>query len=122
MQTSSNIYREEILEHFRRPQNHGKLANFSASSKQLNPFCGDEIELFIKFDKDTITEISFIGRGCAISIAGASLLTEFVKGKPKTELKKLNANDILNLLGIEISETRKKCALLGLSVLKDCLD
>src|SRR3989344_7927047 len=96
----SDIYREEILEHYREPQNFGELPSFDVSSKQLNPFCGDEIEMFVKFNvredyrgaatntprRCTILNIRFIGKGCAISIAAASILTEFVKGKSKTLL------------------------------------
>ncbi len=123
------LYKEEILEHYREPQNYGKPFVFDSTSTQLNPFCGDEIELYIKWDKggkrdrrDTgIKNISFQGKGCAIAIASASILTEHVKGKTKAELTKMNENDMLNLLGIEVSQTRKKCALLAFAVLQDCL-
>ncbi|MBI2034801.1 MAG: iron-sulfur cluster assembly scaffold protein [Candidatus Levybacteria bacterium] len=131
----SNVYREEILEHYREPQNFGKLSSFDVSSKQLNTFCGDEIEMFIKFKNKgkslgvlakspprwTVEKIGFLGKGCAISIASASILTEFVKGKKKTVLTKFSEEDMLSLLQIEVSETRKKCALLGWAVLQDCL-
>ena len=132
-----NLYREEILEHYQNPQNFGELKSFNASSKQTNPFCGDEVEMFIKFKVKveqkswganiktplgcTIQEIGFLGKGCAICIAAASILTEFAKGKTKKQLTKFTEKDMLTLLGIEISETRKKCALLALCVLKDCL-
>ncbi len=115
------IYKEEILEHYREPQNFGKLIAFSSTSKQLNPFCGDEIEIFIQFNKNIVENISFQGQGCAISIASASILTSFVKGKTKQSLTKFHEEDMLNLLRIEVSETRKKCALLAFCVLKDCL-
>lgn len=131
----NHIYREEILEHYREPQNFGKLSSFDVSSKQLNPFCGDEVEIFIKFTmkrsyrhvladtprRCTVGEIGFAGKGCAISIASTSILTEFVKGKQKSVLTKFSEEDMLSLLNIEVSETRKKCALLGWAVLKDCL-
>ena len=126
-----NLYREEILEHYKDPLNFGKPQNFSVSSKQTNPFCGDEIQIFIQFEPYSrgviantprrCTSIGFIGNGCAISIAAASMLTEFAKGKTKKELTKFNEVDMLSLLNTEVSETRKKCALLGLAVLKDCL-
>lgn len=121
------LYREELLEHYRNPLNFRKLSEFSVSSKQSNPFCGDEIEMFVKFEKSRgvklkhLGGVSFVGRGCAISIAGASMLTEHVRGKTKEELTKFREADMLNLLGIEVSQTRKKCALLALSVLKDCI-
>jgi nitrogen fixation NifU-like protein len=117
----SNIYRDEILEHYREPQNFGKLSQFDTSSKQLNPFCGDEIEMFVSFHAEKIAEISFTGKGCAISIASASILTDFAKGKTKKELTEFTDADMLDLLAIEVSETRKKCALLALAVMKDCL-
>jgi len=116
-----NLYREELLEEYRNPRNFGKLQNSSAASKQLNPFCGDEIEVFVNFDNQTINDISFLGKGCAISIASTSLLTDFAKGKTKKELTNFSDEDMLKLIGIEVSETRKKCALLGLFVLRDCI-
>ena len=133
-----NLYREEILEHYQNPQNFGKLKNFDISSKQTNPFCGDEVEIFVKFSdkikgtkkmcqadsprRCTLLEIGFTGKGCAICIAATSILTEYVKGKQKKQLTKFTEKDMLSLLEIRVSETRKKCALLGLAVLKDCLN
>ncbi len=115
------LYKEELLDHYREPQNFGRLKKFDRTSRQLNPFCGDEIEIFIKFDKEKVSDIGFSGLGCAISIASTSILTEFAKNKSKTQLTKFSEKDMLELLDIEISENRKKCALLGLAVLKDCL-
>lgn len=115
------LYREEILEHYREPLNYGVLSNFNVSSKQTNPYCGDGLEIFIKYKKDKISEIKFKGTGCAISIAAASMLTEKVKGKTKKQLTKFTEKDMLDLLKINVSETRKKCALLALYSLKDCL-
>lgn len=132
----NNLYREEILEHYNSPQNFGKLKRFDITSKQTNPFCGDEIEMFIKFNtpdsagvignhpKGVIIEIEkvkFRGKGCAISMAAASMLTEHAKGKNKKELTKFSDSDMLDLLGVTVSQTRKKCAILALAVLKDCL-
>lgn len=116
-----NLYREEILEHYKSPLNFGKLKKFDATSTQLNPFCGDEISLFVKYKDDKVSDISFSGKGCALSIASASMLTDFAKGKLKTELTRYTDQDMLDLLGIEVSETRKKCALLALFTLRDCL-
>ncbi len=126
---SNTVYREELLEHYHSPQNFGRLEKFSFSSKQLNPFCGDEIEMFVQWDRrakgDTgdrkVEDVGFVGVGCAISIASASILTEYSKNKTKKELTKLSQNDMLSMLGIEVSETRKKCVLLAFSTLKDCL-
>ncbi len=129
MDSFNNLYREEILEHYRSPLNFGKLKKYSTTSRQLNPLCGDEIEIFIQWDKrgkgdsgdKSVVEISFEGKGCAISIASASILTDFAKGKTKKELTNFSEEDMLSLLGVHVSETRKKCALLARSVLRDCL-
>lgn len=130
---TDSLYREEILEHYRDPMNFGKPEQFDTSSRQVNPFCGDEIEVFVKFDKKTrgvntipplrwkITDIGFEGKGCAISMAAASMLTEHAKGKDRKQLTKFLEQDMLKLLNIEVSETRKKCALLALYVFRDCL-
>lgn len=130
---TSDLYREEILEHYRSPLNFGRLDSFDVSSKQLNPLCGDEITIFMNFGpsassgqkssskEKVIKEIRFFGKGCAISVASASILTDFAKGKLKEQLTKFSEKDMLRLLGIQVSETRKKCALLALGVLKDCL-
>ena len=115
------LYREEILEHFHSPQNFGKLPEYSNKSRQTNPFCGDDIEIFVKWHTDKLSEISFTGQGCAISIASASIMTDFAKGKTKKELTKFSEEDMLELLNVPVSETRKKCALLALATLKDCL-
>lgn len=116
-----SIYRQEILDHYNNPQNFGKIKSFNAYAMGSNPFCGDKMEIFLKISKGLILDISFMGKGCAISIASASILTEFVKGKTKKELTKLSENDMLSLLGINISETRKKCALLALKTLNNAL-
>ncbi|MBI4080593.1 MAG: iron-sulfur cluster assembly scaffold protein [Candidatus Levybacteria bacterium] len=115
------LYREEILDHYKDPHNFGKPHTFDISSMQYNPFCGDEIELFVSTEDDTVRDIHFKGKGCAISLAAASMLTDFAKGKKKTALTKFSQHDMLDLLEIELSETRKKCALLGWAVLQDCL-
>ena len=119
---TGNLYREEILDHYRNPHNFGKLRSFDISSHQTNPLCGDDIEIWVKFGNQVIRDIGFEGKGCAICLAGASMLTEYVKGKTKKKLTKFSKLDMLKLLGIEVSETRKKCALLALAVLKDCLN
>lgn len=116
-----NLYREEILDHYKNPLNFGRLKKFNKYSKKLNPFCGDEMEIFIQSQNGIIKDISFLAKGCAISIAGGSILTKFLKGKTKKELTKFSEKDMLSLLGIEVSETRKKCALLALSAAKDYL-
>ncbi len=117
----NELYKEEILEHYRNPQNFGKLPTFSHSSKITNPFCGDKIEMYLDIQDSIISAISFVAEGCAISIAAASLLTEYMKKKSIEELTVFSEHTMLELLNIEISETRKKCAFLAYSAFKDAL-
>lgn len=116
-----NFYRENILDHYKNPKNFGKIKNPDFSSEENNPLCGDKIGMQIKCNvqnsKRRINDIKFYGEGCAISVASASMLTEKVKGKTIKEVRKLKTDDILNLLGIELTPTRLKCALLPLEVL-----
>lgn len=116
-----NLYRDEILEHFRDPQNFGKLKTYDIFSKQHNPLCGDEIELYVKFDENRIYDIGFVGKGCAISISAASILTEHAKEKHKRKLRDFSDDEMIALMGIDVSHGRRKCALLGLAVLRDCI-
>ena len=110
------IYKENLLDHFRNPRNFGNLTE-CISHKELNPLCGDQLELFIKIDSNKISDIKFNGKGCAISQASASLLTEFIKGKSLDEAKQVNEDKIKELLGIPISYMRIKCATLSLKIL-----
>jgi nitrogen fixation NifU-like protein len=113
------LYREQILEHYKRPQNFGRLDEFDLEFEDSNPFCGDEQHVWIKLDDDgRVEEVSFEGKGCAISTAATSMLTDELEGKSCEELLRLPKDFVLDLLGIEISATRMKCALLGLKVVK----
>lgn len=113
-----DIYKERILEHYKNPRNFGKLKNFDVKMKLSNPFCGDEIEVFLKFGKDRIERITFEGKGCVISLASASILTEELKGKSNEEVLLLDKNFMLKLLNISLSPTRLKCALLPLEAVQ----
>jgi nitrogen fixation NifU-like protein len=112
------FYKDLILFHWRNPQNYGKLKKANKRAFLDNPFCGDAILMEAKIEKGKIKEIKFSGKGCIISKASASLLTEYVKGKKISEIKNLDKDFILKLLGIELGPTRLKCALLPLNVLK----
>jgi nitrogen fixation protein NifU and related proteins len=113
------LYREQILEHYKHPQNFGRLDEFDLEYEDSNPFCGDEQHVWIRLDdSDCVAEVGFEGKGCAISTAATSLLTEELVGKSREELLALPKEFVLDLLGIEISATRIKCALLGLKVVK----
>ena len=113
------LYRDQILDHYKRPRNFGRLEEFDLEFEDSNPFCGDEQHVWIKLD-DTgrVAEVGFEGKGCAISTAATSLLTDELTGMTRDELLGLPKQLVLDLLGIEISATRMKCALLGLKVVK----
>jgi nitrogen fixation NifU-like protein len=113
------LYRDQILEHYKRPHNFGRLDSFDLDYEDTNPFCGDEQHVFIKLGEDgRVREVSFEGQGCAISTAATSLLTDELTGKTREELLRLPKEYVLELLGIDISATRMKCAMLGLKVVK----
>ncbi len=113
------LYREQILEHYKRPHNFGAIENPDLEFEDTNPFCGDEQHVMIRLDdQDRVAEVKFEGQGCAISTAATSLLTDELVGMSRDELIKLPKEYVLDLLGIDISATRMKCALLGLKVIK----
>lgn len=119
-----SLYRDLILDHYRNPQNFGTLSEADASHEENNPFCGDHIGMALKTSDQrprTITDIRFHGEGCAISMACASMLTEKVLGKNLEEVRELKKEDILDMLGTELTPTRLKCALLPLEVLQKAL-
>jgi nitrogen fixation NifU-like protein len=114
-----DLYREEILQHYKRPHNWGPMEAPDLEAADHNPLCGDQLKVMLKVgDGGTIEDIRFEGHGCAISQAAASMASDEVKGMPVDELLKLDREFILDLLGIDISATRMKCALLSLKVLK----
>ncbi len=116
-----DLYRDYILEHYRRPHNFGTLDAPSASYEGSNPLCGDRITMMLGIRDGVVADVAFTGRGCAISQASASLLTDEIKGKPVAEVARMTSDDVLDLLGIEISPARIKCALLSLDTLEHAL-
>jgi nitrogen fixation NifU-like protein len=113
------LYRDQILEHYKRPHNFGRIEDADLEFEDTNPFCGDEQHVTIKLDgDDKVAEVAFDGKGCAISTAATSLLTDELVGRSREELLKLPKDFVLELLGIEISATRMKCAMLGLKIVK----
>jgi nitrogen fixation NifU-like protein len=117
-----DLYRDYILEHYRHPHNFGVLDTPSASYEGANPLCGDRITMQIAVADGQVTGVAFTGRGCAISQASASLLTDEVRGKSVDEVAKIGATDLLDLLGIDISPARLKCAMLSFDSLQHLLD
>ena len=116
--TDEQFYREFILDHFRNPRNYGRLDGADISHEEHNPLCGDVVGMDFKVEDGTIADVRFHGRGCAISQASASLLTERLKGLSLEEARGISRDDVLEELGIQISPARLKCALLPLKVLK----
>jgi nitrogen fixation NifU-like protein len=114
-----DLYREQILEHYKRPHNFGALETADLEFEDNNPLCGDELRVQLVLDDERrIQEVAFSGHGCAISQASASLVSDEIKGMPVDDLLKLDRQFVLELLGIDISATRMKCALLSLKVIK----
>jgi nitrogen fixation protein NifU and related proteins len=115
----SSIYSEIILDYYRHPRNKGSLAHPMIQARDSNPLCGDIVEMQLELDeKHKVSDVKFNGQGCAISQASASMLTELVKGKSLDELRKISKDNILELIGGQLSAVRLKCALLSLKVLK----
>jgi nitrogen fixation protein NifU and related proteins len=112
------FYREYILDHYKNPRNFGRIEHADIAHEENNPLCGDVVGMDFKVAGGVIEDVRFHGRGCAISQASASLLTERLKGMSLEEARKIGKEDVLDELGIEISPARLKCALLSLKVLK----
>jgi len=114
-----DLYREIIIDHYKNPLHKGRLGNCDFSFEDENPLCGDHIQIELRVDESqNVVEAKFDGHGCAISISAADLLLDSIIGKSIEDLKRLKNQDILDLLGIELSPVRLKCALLSLKVLK----
>ncbi len=113
-----DLYQEQILDHYRYPRHKGKIARANVVYREVNPLCGDELTFYAAVENGTIKSLSFEGQGCAISQASASLLAEFLQGKTVAEALALGENTIYSLLGITISHTRTKCALLSLHTIQ----
>ena len=114
-----DLYREQILEHYKRPHNFGRLEEHDLEFEDSNPFCGDEQHIELRLDEEgRVAEVAFEGKGCAISTAATSMLTDELEGMTRDELLRLPKEFVLDLLGIDISATRMKCALLGLKIVK----
>ena len=120
--SSADIYREIILDYYRNPRNYGKIPDPDIAQRDSNPLCGDELEMHLNIKDDKVADVKFTGKGCAISQASASMLTELILGKDFEYVKKLTKEDILDNLGLhDLGPARIKCALLSLKVLKSGL-
>ena len=113
-----DLYREQILEHYKRPRHWGELPDPDAEAEDNNPLCGDELKVQLRIEDGKVADVAFSGHGCAISQASASMTSDEIIGMPVDDLVRLDKAFVLDLLGIDISATRMKCALLSLKVLK----
>ena len=121
MGMGSDMYRQQILDHYRNPRNYGEIEDPTFTHVGENPMCGDEIEIDVELadDDETIERVAFRGEGCAISQAAASLLSEQLPGTSLDELREMDRDDVIDLLGVDISPMRVKCAVLAEKVAQD---
>lgn len=112
------LYRENILDHYKNPRNYGEIENPDISYFDTNPLCGDELQMQIKVKDGKADDVKFKGKGCSISLASASMLTEMILGQDMEEIKKIGKKEILDAVGLQLGPSRIKCALLSLKVLK----
>ena len=121
MSMGSDMYRQQILDHYRNPRNHGALPEPTFSHEGYNPSCGDEIEFDVELadDGETIERVAWEGDGCAISQASASMLSQELYGMTLDEVDELDRDDVLDLLGVEVTPMRIKCAVLAEKVVQD---
>ncbi|HEY7258753.1 MAG TPA: SUF system NifU family Fe-S cluster assembly protein, partial [Gaiellales bacterium] len=116
-----DFYRENILDHYKNPRNSGHLDHPTSTAEGVNPLCGDELAVELQIADDRVQDVRFNGRGCAISQAAASMISDVVKGKTVAEVRALGSEDVLEELGIPLSPIRLKCALLSVNVLRVAL-
>jgi nitrogen fixation NifU-like protein len=118
-----SLYREVILDHYKNPRGHGVIENADAEAEGQNPLCGDEVSIYVAFGEDgeTIDDVKFSGRGCAISQAATSMLMEMTKGRTAAEVAALDKDELLAEIGVPLTPVRLKCAMLGLTTLKVAL-
>ena len=121
MNELESLYREVILDHYKNPRGHGVIDDADAVAEGQNPLCGDEVSIAVAFEGDTIADVKFQGRGCAISQAATSMLMDMVKGRTAQEVATMSRDELLEEVGIPLTPVRLKCALLGLGVLKVAL-
>ncbi len=115
--TENDIYKENLIDHYKHPHNFGILNKPTFSSKGNNPLCGDQVEIFAEVKDDKISDIKFSGSGCAISMASASMLTDKIKGMEVDKIKNIKDKDIFKMIGTDLGVVRAKCGLLGLKTL-----
>lgn len=116
-----DIYAEELISNYEHPHNKGKINGPDAEMHEYNPICGDDITLYLRIKNDKVEEVKFDGKGCAISIGVASMLTDSIKGKRLEDIDAMGFKDIVNILGIDPGPARAKCASISLKALKKAI-
>jgi len=116
--SGEGIYRENIIDHYKNPHNKGEIVDADIKFTENNPLCGDVITINLKLNDNKVSDVKFSGVGCAISQSAASMLTDEIKGKTLEQIKIINRDKIVELLGIEVGPVRTKCAVLGLVAIK----
>ncbi|PIN81094.1 SUF system NifU family Fe-S cluster assembly protein [Candidatus Woesearchaeota archaeon CG10_big_fil_rev_8_21_14_0_10_32_9] len=112
------LYREVLLDHYKNPHNKGIILKPNIHKEDSNPLCGDMVEIFIRLKGEKIENITFEGKGCVISQTSASILTDELKGKTLKDVQNMTREDLLDLIGLQLTPTRVKCAMLPLSAIK----
>jgi nitrogen fixation protein NifU and related proteins len=115
---NDSLYREQLLDYYKNPTNKRIMQDYDLHKKDSNPLCGDEIEVFVKLEDAKIKDISFTGTGCVISMSVASMLMEYLEGKSVDEIKNMSREQLLDMVGLKLTPTRVKCAMLSLNALK----
>jgi len=113
-----SLYKEIVLDHYKNPHNFGELDPADYTAEDSNPLCGDQVRMDLRVEDGIVTDVKFSGRGCAVSMASTSILTDMIKGRPLDEVLQITKDDLLEEIGIPVSPARMKCATLGLNVLK----
>lgn len=117
-----DIYRQDMIDHYQNPRNYGEIVDADAIIELENTNCGDKIKLFVKLKDDKINQVNFVGEGCAVAIATASKLTEYAKGKSVEHIMNLTTEDLMDIIKVELTISRIKCANLSLETLKKSLN
>ena len=119
---SLEMYQQNILDHYKHPRNFGTIEDTQHIAHVANPLCGDELDFFLQFDKvGNLTNVKFTGRGCTISIASASMLSEKLNGMSTSQIEQLTNDSVLNLLGVPVNPARMKCATLSLEAVQQAI-
>lgn len=119
--SENELQAEIVLEHYREPHNYGTLDNPSVSLTESNPVCGDTVNLSLHVEDGVVKEVKFVGKGCSISQASASMLTDRIVGKTLEELKSMEEQSVIDMIGLKLGPSREKCALLSFNIMQKCI-